>query len=97
MTQTSVEWIYIELVVFMTGNSDFESAEELFRHGKEMHKTECINFAEMWESGVPHDSKEDLYDEIFKNIKCFNEKLISENNSQYWNSIFCYRWVEYFW
>ncbi len=40
MAQTSVEWIYNELVVFMTGNSDFESAEELFRHGKEMHKAE---------------------------------------------------------
>jgi hypothetical protein len=38
--QTSVDWIYNELVVFMTGNSDFESAEELFRHGKEMHKEE---------------------------------------------------------
>jgi hypothetical protein len=69
MAQTSVEWIYNELVVFMTGNSDFESAEELFMHGRAMHKAEIINFAERWESGVSHDSKEDLYDEIFKNIK----------------------------
>jgi hypothetical protein len=44
MAQTSVEWIYNELVVFMTGNSVFESAEELFRHGKEMHKEETIRF-----------------------------------------------------
>jgi len=33
---------------------------------KKMHKAEVINFAEKWENGVPHDSKEDLYAEIFK-------------------------------
>ena len=70
MAQTSVEWIYHELVVFMTGNSDFESAEDLFKHGKEMHKEDCINFAEQWGARCNEknmDSKEQLYDEIYKN------------------------------
>jgi hypothetical protein len=65
---TAVEWIYNELVVFMTGNSDFESAEELFRHGRAMHKAECISFAEQWELRCNEgnmDSKEQLYNETF--------------------------------
>ena len=68
MAQTSVEWIYAELVVFMSGNSDFESAAELFKHGREMHKADCINFAEEWEIRCNEknmDSKEQLYDEIY--------------------------------
>ena len=68
MAQTSVEWIYNELVVFMTGNSDFESAEELFEHGKKMHKVDCISFAKEWEircNEKDMDSKEQLYDEIY--------------------------------
>lgn len=68
MAQTSVEWIYNELVVFMTGNSDFESAEELFNHGKAIHKEDCINFAEQWQERCNEknmDSKEQLYDEIY--------------------------------
>ncbi len=44
MAQTSVEWIYDELIVFMTGNSDFESVEDLFKHGKAMHKEETLRF-----------------------------------------------------
>ena len=69
MAQTSVEWIYNELVVFMTGNSDFESAEDLFKHGKAIHKNECVLFAEQWEIRCNErnmDSKEQLYDEIYK-------------------------------
>jgi hypothetical protein len=68
MAQTSVEWIYYELVVFMTGNSDFESAEELLKHCKAMHKVDCLSFAEEWEIRCNEknmDSKEQLYDEIY--------------------------------
>ena len=67
--QTSIDWIYVELAMFMTGNSDFESAKDIFKHGKEMHKEECIAFAEQWEARCNEknmDSKEQLYDEIYK-------------------------------
>ncbi len=43
MTQSSVEWIYNELVVFMTGNSVFETAQELLSHAEDKHLEELGN------------------------------------------------------
>lgn len=59
MAQTSLEWIYNELVVFMTGNSHFESAEELFKHGKAMHKEESLQFVRTMptETGVTQEGQ----------------------------------------
>jgi len=66
--KTSIDWIYVELAMFMTGNSDFESAQDIFKHGRAIHKEECISFAEQWELRCNEgnmDSKEQLYDETF--------------------------------
>jgi hypothetical protein len=41
--QTSVEWIYNELVVFMNGNSVFETAQELLSHAEDKHLEELGN------------------------------------------------------
>jgi len=66
--QTSVDWIYVELAMFMTGNSDFKTAEEVLSHALKMHKVECLSFAEEWEircNEKDMDSKEQLYNETF--------------------------------
>ena len=70
--QTSGEWLENEiykLYIRENGELPYLYIIQLIKQAKEMHKAECISFCEKWESGVPHDSKEDLYDEIFKNIK----------------------------
>jgi len=63
---TAIEWYVKEL---QTRLLNFEEVNyvELAEEAKVYEKQQCINFAEKWESGVPHDSKEDLYDEIYKN------------------------------
>jgi len=72
MAQTSVKWLHIELQkcfpkeTSQMYNNNQLLYESIILKAKEMHKAECINFAEKWENGVPHDSKEDLYAEIFK-------------------------------
>lgn len=64
MAQTSVEWIFIKMA--KTPMTDWY---EVLEQAKAMHKVDCISFAEQWEARCNEknmDSKEQLYDEIYK-------------------------------
>jgi hypothetical protein len=68
MAQTSIDWIYVELSMFINGNSVFETPQEVLSHALKMHKVECLSFAEEWEircNEKDMDSKEQLYDETY--------------------------------
>jgi hypothetical protein len=70
MAQTSVEWIYNELVVFMTGNSVFETAQELLSHALKMHKAEMHKCASFWrgkENDIEKPIFEQYYNKTYKN------------------------------
>jgi hypothetical protein len=59
--QTGVDWLFETMA-----KTPMTEWYQVLEQAKEMHKIECISFSEKWESGVPHDSKEDLYDDIYK-------------------------------
>ena len=72
--QTAVEWLKLKTKQIdffvetkqITWKEYHKTKDYLYEQAKEMEKQQCIKFAEKWESGVPHDSKEDLYDDIYK-------------------------------
>jgi hypothetical protein len=74
--QTAVEWLVNELIFkseyehlqnnyFLMSDKDID---KIIVQGKEIHKAECISFAEQWELRCNEgnmDSKEQLYNETF--------------------------------
>lgn len=68
---TSIEWIYDELVLFMTGNSDFESAQDIFKYGNQIHKEEMHNCASFWR-GKENEIEKPIFDEWYN--KTFKSK-----------------------
>jgi hypothetical protein len=67
--QTAVEWV-LQYLNNVKPNEfcSIEKIKELLEQAKEMHKVECIAFAEQWEIRCNEknmDSKEQLYDETF--------------------------------
>jgi len=36
--QTAIEWFYNSLIVYMNGDGDFESAQQIYKEAKEMEK-----------------------------------------------------------
>jgi hypothetical protein len=40
--QTAVEWFYNSLIVYMNGDGDFESAQQIYKQAKEMEKEHII-------------------------------------------------------
>jgi hypothetical protein len=64
--QSSVEWLVDKLKE--SGISLMKDEFEMIEQAKEMHKEDCISFAEQWEARCNEknmDSKEQLYDEIY--------------------------------
>jgi hypothetical protein len=43
MAQTAVEWFYNKLIVYMNGDGDFESAQQIYKEAKEMEKEQILN------------------------------------------------------
>jgi hypothetical protein len=65
MTQTSVEWFLREIGKYM---DTWNIPDEVIEKAYEMHKEECIAFAEQWELRCNEknmDSKEQLYEETY--------------------------------
>ena len=49
-TQTAVEWFYNSLIVYMNGDGDFESAQQIYKQAKEIEKEqieEAFSIGEM--------------------------------------------------
>jgi len=46
--QTAVEWFYNSLIVYMNGDGDFESAQQIYNQAKAMEKEQII---ETWKHG----------------------------------------------
>ena len=71
MAQTSVEWLIEQLSSKHIGFEMYVNAnKETIEQAKTMHKADCIKFAEQWESRCNEknmDSKEQLYNETYKN------------------------------
>ena len=66
MTQTSIDWFLREIGKYMYTSSIHDVVIE---KAKEMHKEDCLSFADQWEIRCNEknmDSKEQLYDEIYK-------------------------------
>ena len=64
--QTSVEWLEERLTLSL--GDEIKYLRGFFVIAKEMHKKECISFAEQWEMRCNEkdmDCKEQLYDEIY--------------------------------
>lgn len=69
MAQTSVDWINNELVLFMEGNSDFESAQDIFMYGNQIHYIEMHKCASFWrgnENEIEKPIFDEWYNETFK-------------------------------
>jgi hypothetical protein len=63
MTQTSVEWLY-----YAMQKTPMTCWYNVLEQAKEMHKVECLSFAEEWEircNEKDMDTKEQLYDETY--------------------------------
>ena len=41
--QTAVEWFYNSLIVYMNGDGDFESAQQIYNQAKAMEKEQIID------------------------------------------------------
>jgi len=41
--QTAVEWFYNKLIVYMNGDGDFESAQQIYKEAKAMEKEQIVN------------------------------------------------------
>ncbi|MFY8160498.1 MAG: hypothetical protein ACOVNU_04150 [Candidatus Kapaibacteriota bacterium] len=74
MAQTSIDWINRELVLFMNGNSDYESVQDIFIEGNQFHKQEIVdafNYAMNWSVeyviiSCDNTEAENYYNETFK-------------------------------
>ena len=70
MAQTSVEWLIEQLSSKHIGFEMYVNAnKETIEQAKTMHKVDCLSFAEEWQERCNEknmDSKEQLYDEIYK-------------------------------
>ena len=67
--QTSVEWLVEKINRQSFNNVTIDIHKETIEQAKAMHKEDCINFAEQWQERCNEknmDSKEQLYDEIYK-------------------------------
>lgn len=65
MAETLVDWLINKLF----GKNGLILFAEVIEEAKEKHKEECIKFAEQWElrcNEKDMDSKEQLYDKIYK-------------------------------
>ena len=68
MVQTSIDWLIEEFRDTILKEYGELRFLEIIEQAKEMHKNECISFAEQWEircNEKDMDSKEQLYDEIY--------------------------------
>jgi hypothetical protein len=74
--QSSVEWLFHQMIALCEDYDDgklnytdyINGVKEVKSQAKEMHKEDCISFAEQWEARCNEknmDSKEQLYDEIY--------------------------------
>jgi hypothetical protein len=64
--QTAIEWLEERLSVSL--GDEIKYLHGFFVIAKEMHKAECVSFAEEWEIRCNEknmDSKEQLYEEIY--------------------------------
>jgi len=53
--QTAVEWFYKNLIVYMNGDGDFESAQQIYEQAKAMEKQQI---EEAFNSGLAYDYDE---------------------------------------
>jgi hypothetical protein len=69
MKQTAVDWL-VELINGKSFNKvTIDIPKELIEEANEMHKEQCVDLADEWEIRSKYfdmDSKEDLYDKIYK-------------------------------
>jgi predicted phosphodiesterase len=71
---TAVEWFYNKLIVYMNGDGDFESAQEIYKQAKAMEK-EQIKFAY-------NDGAENMVAGKYKAMEdYYNENYSNENTS----------------
>ncbi|MFY8161637.1 MAG: hypothetical protein ACOVNU_09935 [Candidatus Kapaibacteriota bacterium] len=67
--QTSIDLLEKELIRRGVIRMGFIIPDDLYKQANVNHKQDCINFAEQWEARCNEgnmDSKEQLYNEIFK-------------------------------
>ena len=68
MAQTSVDWLVEQINGQSFNNVTIDIPKEIIEEANEMHKEQCVDFAEEWEIRCNEknmDSKEQLYDEIY--------------------------------
>jgi hypothetical protein len=59
--QTAVEWFYNKLIVYMNGDGDFESAQQIYKQAKEMEKEQMHKCASFWR-GKENEIEKPIFD-----------------------------------